>query len=65
MPLLIYKGKSIMEIKKGDIVADPKGQSGTVIGVSFTGRATVRLEDGVVIAVDVKDLKKIPPKYHL
>ena len=54
-----------MEIKKGDIVADPKGQSGTVMGVSFAGRATVRLENGEVIAIDVKDLKKIPPKYHL
>jgi hypothetical protein len=52
-----------MDIKKGDIVADPKGQSGTVMGVSFAGRATVRLESGVVIALDVKELKKIPPKH--
>ncbi len=54
-----------MEIKKGDIVTEPKGQSGTVLGVSFNRRATVRLEDDVVIAIDVKDLKKIPPKYLL
>ena len=53
-----------MEIKKGDIVADPKGQSGTVMGVSFAGRATVRLESGVVIAIDVQEIKKIVPKYH-
>lgn len=52
-----------MEIKKGDVVSDSKGQAGTVLGVSLAGRATVRREaDGEVIALDVKELQKIQPK---
>jgi len=53
-----------MEIKKGDIVTTPKAEHGMVLGVSMKGRATVRMENGVVIAIDVKELNKIPPKYH-
>ena len=53
-----------MEIRKGDIVADSKGQTGSVMGVSEKGRATVRLDDGTVIAIDVVELKKVPSAPH-
>ena len=52
-----------MEIRKGDIVTTPEKENGMVLGVSMKGRATVRTEAGVVIAIDVKELKKIQPNF--
>lgn len=53
-----------VEIRKGDVVKLPTGQSGSVMGVSLVGRATVRLNNGEVIAIHAKELQKVDPQGH-
>ena len=50
-------------IRKGDNVVTPRGHYCTVMGVSMAGRATIRAEDGTVIAIDIAQLQKVKPKY--
>jgi hypothetical protein len=50
-------------ISRGDIVLTPQGITCTVMGVSMAGRATIRDEAGVVIAIEVDQLQKVDPAY--
>jgi hypothetical protein len=59
VPILV-----LAELQRGDLVLTPLDQTCTVLGISMAGRATIRDEQGTVIAINIDQLRKIAPSYR-